>query len=52
MMLIIIKMVLWLSRGDLKAGTEGEILAAQDEALKQYMTQQKYYRQKQILNAD
>ena len=43
---------LWLSKGDLKAETESEIVAAQDQAL-----QMKYYAtnnwaQKQIANAD
>ena len=42
---------LWLSKGDLKAETESEIVAAQDQAL-----QMKYYATKllspQIANAD
>jgi len=37
---------LWLSKGDLKAETESEIVAAQDQAL-----QTKYYATK-ILNTD
>jgi len=37
---------LWLSKGDLKAETESEILAAQDQAIKT-----KYYATK-ILNTD
>ena len=37
---------LWLSKGDLKAGTESEIVAAQDQA------PQKYYTQRRIANAD
>ena len=33
---------LWLSKGDLKAETESEIVAAQDQALQTKYTQQKY----------
>ena len=33
---------LWLSNGDLKAETESEIVAAQDQALQKNITQQKY----------
>ena len=43
---------LWLSKGDLKAETESEIVAAQDQALKRNTMQQKYWAQKQIANAD
>jgi len=38
--------LLWLSRGDLKEEPESEILAAHD------IMQQKYYKEKQIANAD
>jgi hypothetical protein len=40
-------MFLWLLKGDLKAETESEIVAAQDQAL-----QTKYYKQKKTANAD
>jgi hypothetical protein len=43
---------LWLSKGDLKAETENEIVAAQDQALQPNTIQQKYCKQKQIVNAD
>ena len=33
---------LWLSKGDLKAETESEIVAAQDQALQQNIMRQKY----------
>ena len=39
--------LLWLSRGDLKAETECEIVAVQDQAL-----QTKYCKQEQIANVD
>jgi hypothetical protein len=38
---------LWLSKGDLKAETESEIVAAQDQTLNT-----KYYTQRRIVNAD
>ena len=44
--IIIIDTFLWLSKGDLKAETESEIVAAQDQAL-----QTKYYASK-ILNSE
>jgi hypothetical protein len=40
-------MFLWLSKGDLKAETESEMVAAQHQAM-----QQKYCKQEQIANAD
>ena len=43
---------LWLSKGDLKAETESEIVAAQDQAFKRNTMQQKYCAQKQLANAD
>ena len=42
---------LWLLKGDLKAETEIEIVAAQDQAL-QTITQQKFWTHRQIANAD
>ena len=41
---------LWLSKGDLKAETESEIVAAKDQRYKQNTKQQKYWKQKQIAN--
>jgi len=35
-------MFLWLSKGDLKAETESEIVAAQDQALQKNIMRQKY----------
>ena len=43
---------LWLSKGDLKAETESEIVAAQDQALQTKYYTKKYWAQKQIANAD
>jgi hypothetical protein len=43
---------LWLLMGDLKAVTESEVIAAQDLHYKQNIVQQRYYKQKQIANAD
>lgn len=43
--------LLWLERGDVKAETESEIIAAQGQALKQGTTQQKYDKEKQALKA-
>ena len=43
---------LWLSKRDLKAETESEIVAAQDQALNTCTTPQKYYTQRRIANAD
>jgi len=42
---------LWLSKGDLKAETESEIVAAQDQAL-QIIIRQKHWTQRQIASAD
>jgi len=42
---------LWLSKGDLKAEAESEIVVAQDQALPRN-TSQKYYTQRRIANAD
>ena len=43
---------LWLSKGDLKAETESEIVAAQDQELQTKYYAQNYWAQKQIANAD
>jgi hypothetical protein len=43
---------LWLSKGDLKAEPESEIVAAQDQALRTKYHATKYCKQKQIANAD
>ena len=43
---------LWHSRGDLKRETESEIIAAQDQALQTKYHATKYYKQKQLANAD
>jgi hypothetical protein len=43
---------LWLSEGDLKAETESEIVAAQDQALQTKYRAKKYRKQKKIANAD
>jgi len=43
---------LWLSRGNLKTQTEREIIAAPDKALKTTLHATKYWKQKQIGNAD
>jgi len=50
--IIIIIIILWLSSGDLKAETESVIKAARDRYYKQNTMLQKYYKQKQITNAD
>jgi hypothetical protein len=42
---------LWLSKGDLKAETESEIVAAQDQALQTKYHATKILQQKQIVNA-
>jgi len=41
-----------LSRGDLKAETESEIIAAQEQTLKTKYHATKYYKQKPTANAD
>jgi hypothetical protein len=43
---------LWLSREDLKGGTESEIIAAQDQALQTKHHAQKKYKRKQLAKAD
>ena len=46
---------LWLSRGNLKAGTEDELIAVQKHVCQNkyaYYMQQKHYNQKQTANAD
>jgi hypothetical protein len=43
---------LWLLKGDLKAETESEIVAAQDQALQTKYYTTKYYKQKKTANAD
>jgi hypothetical protein len=43
---------LWISRGNLKAETEDEIIAVQVQVTKTNIVQQKQYNQKQIANAD
>jgi hypothetical protein len=45
-------MFLWLSKGDLKAETESEIVAAQDQALTRSTMPRKYYTQRRTANAD
>ena len=42
---------LWLSKGDLKAETESEIVAAQDQALHTKYYGKKYWKQRQVTNA-
>ena len=43
---------LWLSKGDLKAETESEIVQHKTKRYKRNTMQQKYWAQKQIANAD
>ena len=43
---------LWLSKGDLKAETESEIVAAQDKALQTKSYATKYWKLRQIASAD
>jgi hypothetical protein len=43
---------LWLSKGDLKAETESEIVAAQDRALHTKRCATKYCTQRRTVNAD
>ena len=43
---------LWLSKGDLKAETDSEIVAAQDQALQTKYYATKYWTQRQIASAD
>ena len=45
-------MFLWLQRGNLKGETESETIAAHDQAIQTKIMQQKYYKQKQMTNAD
>lgn len=43
----------WLSRGNLKAETEDELIAVQKHVCQnKYYMEQKHYNQKQIANAD
>ena len=44
--------ILWLSRGDPKGETESEIIVAHDQTLQTKCHATKYYKQKQIANAD